>query len=132
MAKPKLTVVRWCSWDEASALERSIGGLGGWFGFRKTGQRWGDYLDAWGASRHPYLEALYAEIVAQHLRTNGEWHQTDEKGVPVFSDGTAGLFSWRAWGDLQAAIWSTEEGVDYAYADFYMFEPPREIAQAAG
>ena len=41
--------------------------------------------------------------------------------TPVFDDGTVGSFSFRAWGDLMAAIWNTEENTNkYSYMDFYM------------
>ncbi len=38
----------------------------------------------------------------------------------MFNDGTAGMFSFRAWGDLMAAIWAEHENRDYGYMDFYM------------
>lgn len=56
------------------------------------------------------------------IREGGDWHQSDACGCPVFSDGTTALFSYRAWGDIMAAIWSEHDGKDYGYMDFYMFE----------
>jgi hypothetical protein len=41
--------------------------------------------------------------------------------TPVFDDGTVGGFSFRAWGDLLAAVWNTAEGTTkYSYMSFYM------------
>lgn len=109
-------VEKWIGYDEAKSLPESTGGLGGWFGFRDQGQRWSDYIDT--VVDPTYLEALRTEIIARNLREGGFWHQQDAHGVPVFEDGTVGLFSMRAWGDLLAAIWSTEDDHDYCYVDF--------------
>ena len=54
------------------------------------------------------------------LKQGGDWHQNDPKGVPVFNDGTVAMFSFRAWGDLMAALWAEHEDCDYSYMDFYM------------
>ena len=48
-------------------------------------------------------------------------HQNDDHGVPKSDDDTVGLFSFRSWGDLMAAIWSEEEDKDYDYLNFYMW-----------
>lgn len=82
--------------------------------------RWKDYLQSHHEDGHPYLEAVRAAVLQLRLRRGGDWHQTDERGAPVFSDGTAATFSFRAWGDLLAAVWSEAEGKDYSYMDFYM------------
>jgi hypothetical protein len=82
--------------------------------------RWKDYLEAWKPEAHPYAEALRAAILKLQLREGGDWHQNDANGVPVFSDGTVATFSYRAWGDLLAAVWSEAEDKDYNYMRFYM------------
>ena len=40
--------------------------------------------------------------------------------VPLWSNGKVDTYSWRAWGDLMAAVWSSEDNKDYSYMDFYM------------
>jgi hypothetical protein len=95
-------------------MVESVGGLGGFF---KDGMRWQDY-----AARNPgpHYEALRLAIVERGLKRGGDWHQNSDDGCPVFSDGTSGTFTYRAWGDLLAAVWSEHEGRDYSYMDFYM------------
>jgi hypothetical protein len=98
----------------------SVGWLGGWFNREGGGDRWVDYLGVYYEETHPYLEAIRRDVIAKGLRLTGEDHENHQQGTPLFDDGTVGKFSWRAWGDLMAAIWSTEEGIDYNYMDFYM------------
>lgn len=54
------------------------------------------------------------------LRRGGDWHQYGEDGVPVFDDGTIATFSFRAWGDLMAAIWAEADGRRHGYKDHYL------------
>ena len=115
--------------------EAPVPTMGGFFGLCVTGhghpkgkiegQRWPDYLVNFKPVSFPYLEALKKEIVSKNIRYTGEDHQNADDGVPVFSDGTVLVLSWRAWGDLMAAVWSTEENKDYCYMDFYMDRNPR-------
>lgn len=118
-----ITVARWTHWSSSTdnaGAKVSCGGSGGWV----AGHVWAEYLEDHGTEEHPYLEALRAEIVRLGIKRGGDWHQRE--GVPVFSDGTVGHFSMRAWGDLCAAIWNTHNRVghieprDYGYMDFYM------------
>ncbi|MBQ2937608.1 MAG: hypothetical protein IJE05_01810 [Clostridia bacterium] len=119
-----IRVIKWISYDKASELieigvlyDNNIGGLGGWF---KEEQRWKDYKMAFKEAAHPYIEALREDIVLNNIRHCGNDHQELENGVPVFSDFSVSMYSYRAWGDLMAAIWSTQENKDYSYMDFYM------------
>lgn len=113
-----MKIDRWISYGEAEGLpEAPMCDWGGWFA---EGHRWDDYLAALPDGTSEHAEALRADVVAKRLRLTGEQHQYGDGGVPVFSDGTAGVFTYRAWGDLMAAIWSTEDGRDYHYMDFYM------------
>ena len=116
----KIEVIRWGSYDEN--LPESVGGLGGWFNppFGDNSHTWQDFIDSWTPEGQEYIWAIRASVVANQIRRGGDWHQNDPNGVPVFSDGTCGSFSWRAWGDLLAAIWTDEDGVSYSYMDFYM------------
>lgn len=113
-----IKIKRWIAYDDAKAMsEAPISGLGGWF---REGHRWPNYLEAIEPEALPYAEALRAEVLERKLKTTGADHQYASDGVPVFSDGTVGLFSYRAWGDLMAAIWSTAEDRDSHYMEFYM------------
>lgn len=120
----EIEVIKWISYDDAIELlnmnilkDNHIGGLGGWF---QNGNRWEDYTKAFKREAHPYQEALRKSIIERKLKYCGNDHEELEDGVPVFSDFTVATYSYRAWGDLMAAIWSTEENKDYSYIDFYM------------
>jgi hypothetical protein len=111
-----MKVIKWISSEEADKLETSIGGLGGWF---SEGHRWGDYLAILSKNQIQYAEALREDIIKRQIKESGSWHQNSDIGTPVFEDNTIGSFSFRAWGDLLAAIWSTEENRDSHYMEFY-------------
>lgn len=120
----EIKVIKWISYDKAMELlnmsilqDNHIGGLGGWF---QRGNRWKDYKKAFKKYAHPYQEALRKSIIERNLRYCGNDHEELEDGVPVFSDFTVATYSYRAWGDLMAAVWSTQENKDYSYIDFYM------------
>lgn len=115
----KITVVDWVDYNDEKINECpvSIGGLGGWF---ESGMRWNDYLESLVEGRKIYAEALRNSIIQNEIRYTGDEHQNASDGVPLFSDGTIGSFSFRAWGDLMAAIWSTEDNRNYCYMDYYM------------
>lgn len=90
----------------------SCGGLGGFV----NGHKWEDYLKQFSEETHVYLNALKDEIIENEIRTTGE-----TKKSPIFNDNSGGSFSWRAWGDLMAAIYNTKENTTkYGYMDFYM------------
>jgi hypothetical protein len=93
--------------------EVSIGGLGGFF---KEGMRWNYYICNF--DKKDYYEAIREYVIKNNIKQGGDWHQIE--GIPLFSDNTVGSFSFRAWGDLLAAIWSEYENKDYCYMDFYM------------
>jgi hypothetical protein len=124
-----IKVEKWVSWEEATSLRDSgaadWGSFGGWF---THGLRWKDFLpqfDLGGSEEEEreareHYEALRTEILRRRLRVGGDWHQESEQGVPVFSDGGVATFTMRAWGDLLAAVWSTEDDKDYSYMDFYI------------
>lgn len=110
--------VEWIAYDDAGGRE-DIGTMGGWV----EGEPWDEYLAKVHKEVRPHYEALRRAIVARGLREGGDWHQTAEDGVPLFSDGTVATFSYRGWGDLLAAIWNSEPGAPaggYGYMDFYM------------
>lgn len=127
----EIKVVEWIADDEVANRETAIGGLGGWFGinreqkdekglWEKSGDRWKDFIEAVRPELVPYYEALRTEVVANKIKMGGDSHQNSSAGVPLFSDGKVGQFSYRAWGDFMAAVWSEEENYDYTYMDFYM------------
>jgi len=145
-----VTVERWGSYMEAEERPQVLGGAGGWFGrcepchkeqLRHINEvyagkgasveaippcphghhpRWAEYVRVMELERSEHVVALRAAILERQLREGGDWHQSAEDGVPFFSDGTAATYSFRAWGDLLAAIWSEAENKDYGYMDFYM------------
>lgn len=125
-----MKVIDWISNDAAEGKpDAPIGGMGGWFG--KGGEdgwsgnhRWADYLAKWKEPSHPYAEALRDAIVERRIWECGDWHQSEScTGVPLFEDGTVATFSFRAWGDLLAAVWSEQLGRSYCYMDFYYADP---------
>jgi hypothetical protein len=125
----RITVVAWISDDDTGEREVALGGWGGWFGFDreendekrgKVHHRWKDYVEDLPPECVPYAEALREACVKHNIRITGLQHQNEANGVPVFSDGKIGSFSFSAWGDLMAAIWSEAENRDHNYMDFYM------------
>lgn len=113
----KMEVISMISKEESSNHEISFGRLGGFF---ENGMRWKDYIDTVLPEKRLYAEAFRKFAVSNNIRITGEQHQESSEAVPLFSDGTIMSLSWRAWGDIMAAIWSEEENKDYNYMDFYM------------
>jgi hypothetical protein len=111
-----MKVEGWISSGEAEGKPESVGWLGGWF---DDGDRWADYLGHFGDDVHPYLEAIKDDVLASGRFINGGQHQAGARGVPLFEDGTVGMFSFRAWGDLMAAIATVKDGKDHHYMEFY-------------
>lgn len=112
-----MKVIGWIGYDEIEdGFEQSFGCMGGFF---DDGMRWKDYIDLVEPEYKSYAEALRKEIIEKGIRYNGSQHQNMPDGIPVFSDGTYALFSYRGWGDIMAAIWSEHEDTDYCYMDFY-------------
>lgn len=114
----RYAVIGWVSYGSVELLD--LPDLGGWGGWIEHGQRWADYIDDIEAAKTPYFEALRQAILARGLRRGGDWHQSSAAGVPVFDDGSVATFTYRAWGDLLAAIWADADSRDYSYVDFYM------------
>ena len=52
-------------------------------------------------------------VIEHKIKITGDQHQYSDAGVPLFSDNTVGFFSYRGWGDFMAAVWSTEENINY-------------------
>lgn len=111
-----IRVVKMISWEEAEG-ENRIGWMGGWF---DRGHRWEDYIVLYKEEARVYLEAARDYVIKTECKTTGDQHQHSGFGVPLFSDGTVMMLSYRAWGDFMAAVWSTEENEDYTYMTFYM------------
>ena len=120
-----MKIEKWITYDEAEGkTENGLGGMGGWFGTTETGwdagHRWKDYLDNYQAEVHPMLEELRRSIIEHKIRCTGMEHQNGVHAIPLWDNGRVDTYSYRAWGDLMAAVWSTEDDKNYSYMDFYM------------
>lgn len=123
----QILVTKMIPYDEAEKLKQSIGGLGGFF---MRGMRWKDYCENSFCGGSPHIEAFREYIICNDIKHDGDWHQNGDAGAPLFSDGSAGTFSMRAWGDLMAAVWSEHEDRDYCYVDFAWNYEPKQIEVA--
>ena len=113
--------VSWIDFSESLAVPAVLESIGGWV----SGEDWDRYITRFDEAPRRHLETLRAAIVSGKLRHSGEEYRSDPKRAPIFSDGTTILFTERAWGDLMAAIWNTEEKTDkYGFHDFVCAEPP--------
>lgn len=79
---------------------------------------WEDYLQALPMRERPYARGLRSAILSEEIRITGDRHQNDG-WTPLFADGTVGRFSYRSWGDLMAAIYTTKKE-PLTYMAFYM------------
>ena len=122
MADP--VIVDWLDWYAGSALvhsgsarNRSDPIFGGpW----KPVGSWKEYLQSYPERSQPYL-AAFRNVILQHgFRGGDSWSDRRDRWVPVFNDGSLLVFGSDAWAELQAAIWSEQEGVAYT-ADDWMF-----------
>lgn len=124
-----IEVVDWINYNfESESFDISVSGSGGWFNFdvfalegeqNSFGHRWQDLLDIYDEEYYPYLEAIRESVLENTLKLNGSQHENSDHGVPLFNDNTICILSWRAWGDLMAAIWSEFDNKDYTYMEFY-------------
>ncbi len=129
-------VVDWISAVQADAMPASFGAMScGWFGFSDHAElhrhTWADYLDhvcEEDADARERAEALRSSIVERRIWRTGNWHLHNAHGVPMFSDATVASFTHRSWGDLLAAVWSSQLGQAYNYLDFYFGRPPTRPA----
>jgi hypothetical protein len=104
----------------SSAETRDDPDMGGWGGWFEKGNDWSDYIASVKENAVPYYDALREAVMTSGLRRGGDWHQSRQCGVPVFDDGAIATFSFRAWGDLMAAIWADTDGRRHGYMDYYM------------
>lgn len=111
-----MKVIDWIAYADSEKYTDSVGGWGGFF---QNGMRWKDFINRYTDEAKPYYEAIRQDVIEKGIRFNGAGHQYSDNGVPLFEDNTVGTFSYRAWGDLMAAIWSEHENKDYNYMDFY-------------
>lgn len=112
-------IVRWMAFDGIDGLGEVVD-IGDWGGTMTEAMRWADFVADLDPAHVAHYEALRQAIVARGLRRGGDWHQNAPDGVPVFDDGAIASFSFRAWGDLMAAVWSGVDGRGYGYMDFYV------------
>ena len=111
--------IQFITYNEASDKEEiGIGGMGGFF---EAGMRWEDYIKVFIPDVHDTLNQLRSAIIENNIRCTGDQHQySNYESVPLFPNGKVATYSYRAWGDLMAAVWSSEENKDYSYMSFYM------------
>lgn len=115
-----MKVINWIDYTDENLEkyeENNLGGLGGFF---IKGMRWKNYKESFTKDCWDSLENLRKSIIENNIKIKGEEHQNGENTVPLFEDNTIATYSYRAWGDLMAAVWSEEENKDYCYMDFYM------------
>jgi hypothetical protein len=112
-----ISVVDWISPEESTDKECTFGTLGGWFGENDT---WQSYLEALEPEYRQYAIAVKDSVIERNHFITGEQHQYNDNGVPLFSDGTIGSFSFRGWGDLMAAIANCADGKPHQYMEYYM------------
>lgn len=118
MTEIKILTVEWTDPSDERIDSKQIFS---WMGGRIKGEGWDEYLKGIKPEVWPYLEVLKASVIENKLRISGQEHDKDDGCTPIFSDGRWMSLSWRAWGDLMAAIWNTEENANkYTYMDFYM------------
>jgi hypothetical protein len=111
-------VVEWIAYDDIGDRPDSVGGMGGWFGWERH-DTWQDFLDAFSEEKHGYFEAIRESVIERGHWIDGGRHQQCDEGVPLFEDGTVGSFSFRAWGDLMAAIKESVDHQRHDYMEFY-------------
>lgn len=117
----EIKVVYWTGYEDAEEnVYSSVGSWGGYFNLKDKGLRWVDYMANLDRDLRPYAQAVYDDIQISKRKISGHDHQYSEDGVPVFSDGKAGLWSQRGFSDLMSAIWSDIDDKDYSYLDFYL------------
>lgn len=114
-----MKVLRMIGDEEIEILGAKNSGFGGMGGFFDNGMRWKDYLDAWEEKGQEYAEACREYIIENEIKYTGMENQDSGKDCFLFDDNTFASFSFRAWGDLLAAIWSEAENTDHNYMHFY-------------
>ncbi len=112
-------IIKFINYSEVQNKEDiGIGGLGGFF---EDGMRWKDYLEIFTDEGKILVEHLRDKIIENNIRCTGYEHQNSAyNSVPLFSNGKVATYSFRAWGDLMAAVWSENDNKDYNYMTFYM------------
>ncbi len=125
MGKPDL-YMWWATPDACLNQLKNIGGSGGWFD-AKEGHNWERYLNEFCKDVHQHLNMLRDDIIKREIWQCGDWHQKNNiECVPVFSDGFHFSGSYRGWGDLMAAVWSSVYNVKYNYMHFYCGDAPQK------
>lgn len=113
-----MTKITWITSNEGE--KRQENGIGGTGGFFKDGMRFNDYLEQFSEEGQKLVKQLQDSIIKERIWIGGDGHQLGDECVPMWPDGTVATYSYRAWGDLMAAVWSTEHDKDYNYMSFYM------------
>lgn len=114
-------IVTWQSYESLAADHSgfNLDDLGSSSSF-KEGMRWPDYRAGYDAEWHPYIEAVRQSIIKNEIWAGGDWHQYSPNGLPVVANSHFMRCSFRSWGNLMAAVWSSELNRNFSYMDFYM------------
>ncbi len=111
--------VTWQNYDTVTTRP-SAGNLSDLGGTGEAEANWPAYVAQYPTEWHPHLEAIRQSIIANQVWAGGDWHQEHAHGVLVLSDGHYMGCTYRDWGDLLAAVWSSKLGQQFSYMDFYM------------
>ena len=103
------------SWENAKNLTSNKKNIA----ISGSDRNWKEYIKSVPIEYIEHYNALRESIIEQDMRMSGNSHQYGFEGIPLFNDGTIALFSFREWGCLLSAIWSTEHKKQYDYMNFY-------------
>lgn len=127
-------LIEWIPDDDQAARYEALPGvwtMGGWFGWTRDvgtnrqrdkpsySHTWQDYLNRCHTRAWPYLEALRADLDRHSEEITGTEHQSEDRPyVPLFDDTYVLMMSFRAWGDLMAAVMTARTGEGHDYTQY--------------
>ena len=109
--------VSWQPWVDVAPTGYNLADL---WDTEATVARWPEFLAQYAPEWHPDLEAVRRSVIELGIWAGGDWHQENPHGMPVVSSGHYWSSTWRAWGELLAAVWNTELSQQFTYMDFYI------------
>lgn len=103
--------------DVGDRKDNGLGGLGGWF---QNGHTWQDYENQFTDEGKVLVRELRDKIISHGIACTGEQMDSGARCIPLWDDNTVTGYSWRAWGDLMAAVHNFIDGKPHNYMEFYM------------